>query len=79
MENRIDRLAAAHVDLSVAVSVAFGLAAGIESAHQLGVDLYVAQRVLIEGGPRRSDVAAVTQYDHAWHAVQQFQVRTRKC
>jgi len=65
MENRIDRLAAAHVDLTVAVSVAFGLAASIESAHQLGVDLHVAQRVLIEGGPRRPGVAAVTQDDHA--------------
>lgn len=58
MENRIDRLAAAHVDLTVAVSVAFGLAAGIESAHQLGVDPHVAQRVLIEGGPRRALIAA---------------------
>lgn len=54
MENRIDRLASAHVDLSVAVSIAFGLAAGMESAHQLGVDPHVAQRVLIDGGPRRS-------------------------
>jgi len=65
MENRIDRLAAAHVDLTVAVSVAFGLAAGIESAHQLGVDFHVAQRVLIEGGPRRIVIAAVTQDDCA--------------
>jgi len=54
MENRSDRLAAAHVDLSVAVSITFGLAAGMESAHQLGVDPHVAQRVLIDGGPRRS-------------------------
>jgi len=65
MENRIDRLAAAHLDLTVAVSVAFGLAAGIESGHQLGVFPHVAQRVLIEGGPRRTVIAAVTQDDRA--------------
>jgi len=35
MENLIDNLAAANVDLSVAVSTAFGLAAGVEAALQL--------------------------------------------
>ena len=65
MENRIDRLAAAHVDLTVSVSIAFGLAAAIESAHKLGVDPHVTQRVLIEGGPRRTVIAAGTQDDRA--------------
>jgi hypothetical protein len=58
MENRTDRLAAAHVDLSVAVSIAFGLAAGVEAALQLEVAPGVVQRVVIEGGPRRAATSA---------------------
>jgi hypothetical protein len=58
MENRTDRLAAAHVDLSVAVSIAFGLAAGVEAALQLEVVPGVVQRVVIEGGPRRTATSA---------------------
>jgi len=58
MENRIDRLAAAHVDLSVAVSFAFGLAAGVEAALQLGIAAAVVQRVVIQGGPRRATNSA---------------------
>ena len=54
MENRIDRLAAAHVDLSVAVSFAFGLAAGVEAALQLGIAAAIVERVVIQGGPRRA-------------------------
>jgi len=53
MENRIDRLTAVHLNLSVNVSFAFGLRAGVEAAHELSVPASVAQRVLIEGGPRR--------------------------
>lgn len=61
MENRIDKLAAAHVDLSVAVSFAFGLAAGVEAALQLGIAAAVVQRVIIEGGPRRSTYSAMPE------------------
>lgn len=61
MENRIDKLAAAHVDLSVAVSFAFGLAAGVEAALQLGIAAAVVQRVIIEGGPRRSTYSAMSE------------------
>jgi hypothetical protein len=60
MENRINRLAAAHVDLSVAVLTAFGLAAGVEAALQLEVTSGVVQRVMIEGGPRRAATSATT-------------------
>ena len=58
MENRIDRLAAAQVDLSVAVSFAFGLVAGVEAALQLGIAAAVVQRVVIQGGPRRATNSA---------------------
>jgi hypothetical protein len=58
MENRIDSLAAANVDLSFAVSIAFGLAAGVEAALQLEVVSSVVQRVVIEGGPRRAATSA---------------------
>ena len=58
MEKRIDRLAAAHVDLSVAVSFAFGLAAGVEAALQLGIAAAVVQRAVIQGGPRRATNSA---------------------
>ena len=61
MENRIDKLAAAHVDLSVAVSFAFGLAAGVEAALQLGIAAAVVQRVIIQGGPRRSTYSAMLE------------------
>ena len=53
MENRINRLTAVHVDLAVNVSFAFGLAEGVKSAQELGIDPQVVQRVLIQGGPRR--------------------------
>jgi len=58
MENRIDQLAAMHVDLAAAVSVAFGCAVGVEAARELEIDISVAQRVLLKGGPMRSTTAA---------------------
>jgi len=58
MEKRIDRLASAHIDLCVATSTAFGSAAGVEAAHELGIDRQVAQRVLLKGGPRRDTTLA---------------------
>lgn len=58
MENRIDRLTAVHVDLAVNVFVAFGLAAAVDASHELGIPPQVVQRVLIDGGPRRSPASA---------------------
>jgi hypothetical protein len=53
MDNRTDRLTAIHVDLAVAVSVAYGWSVGVETARELDIDFRVAQRVLLKGGPRR--------------------------
>jgi len=58
MENRIDQLTAMHVDLAVAVSVAFGSAVGVEAARELEIDISVAQRVLLKGGPMRGTTSA---------------------
>jgi hypothetical protein len=52
MEKRIDRLTAVYVDLAVNVA-AFGLKAGIR-VLQHNTPLIVVQRVLIEGGARRT-------------------------
>lgn len=58
MENRIDQLTALHVDLAAAVSVAFGRAIGVQAARELEIDISVAQRVLLKGGPMRGTTAA---------------------
>ena len=51
MENRIDRLAAAHLSLSIKASIAFGSAAGVEAALQLEAVSGVVQHIVIEGAP----------------------------
>lgn len=57
MDQRIDRLMAVQVDLAVNISGVFGMAAGVRSLHECGVELSVIQRVLIQGGPRRGSLA----------------------
>jgi hypothetical protein len=61
MEKRIDPLTAIHVDLAVAVSVAFGSATAVEAAHDLGIDPRVTQRVLLKGGVRRGFTSATPE------------------
>lgn len=51
MENRIDHFTSIQVDLAMAVSVAFGWAAGVEVARDMGIDIQIFQRVLLKGGP----------------------------
>jgi hypothetical protein len=53
MEKRIDRLTAVYVDLAVNIATAFGLEAGMR-VLQHNTPLLVVQRVLIDGGPRRT-------------------------
>jgi len=53
MEQRTDRLTATYVDLAVNVAIAFGVEAGVR-VLQHKTPLLVVQRVLIDGGPRRT-------------------------
>jgi hypothetical protein len=53
MEKRIDRLTAVYVDLAINVTTSFGLEAGMR-VLQHKTPLVVVQRVLLEGGPKRT-------------------------
>ena len=53
MENRTNRLAAVHVDLSVNIADCYGIPAGVTLLLDYGIVWAVVQRVLIDGGPRR--------------------------
>lgn len=54
MDKRSDFITAAYVDLAVNVRIAFGLSASIRVLQNEGVAPSVIQRVLINGGPKRS-------------------------
>jgi len=58
MEKRIDRLAAAYVDLAVNIAGCYGIAAGVSALRNYGIEWPVVRRVLIDGGPRRGATSA---------------------
>ena len=61
MDKRTDHVTAAFVNLAVNVGIAFGMAAGVRVLHKEGVSTAVTQRVLIDGGPRRSAISATPE------------------
>ncbi|MBB6132670.1 hypothetical protein HD842_000781 [Massilia aurea] len=65
---RLDRITAAHVNLAIHVAAAFSLSDGVKLLHDTGIAPALIQRVLIDGGPRRSATAARPElFSHASH------------
>jgi hypothetical protein len=58
MEKRTDHLTATYVDLAANVAAVFGLDVGLR-VLQPTTPLHVVQRVLSDGGPRRSGAAPI--------------------